>query len=107
MNHSNRGGKIYDSTCLNEHCLHGILPLDSVCLASAELASEILEMKVLYKQPGRCIGWHSVTITENGDLLAAFSGDRNVHVSPDGRTQMVDSHGQHRIKRRCMAIYEY
>jgi sialidase-1 len=68
-----------------------ILSLDSVCLASVELATEILETKVLCKQPGRYIGWPSAAVAENGDLLAVFSGDRDAHVSPDGKTQMVRS----------------
>jgi hypothetical protein len=51
----------------------------------------ILDVKVLCKQPGKYIGWPSIAVAPNGDLLAVFSGDREAHVSPDGKTQVVRS----------------
>ena len=51
----------------------------------------ILETRVLCKQPGKYIGWPTIAVAPNGDLLVVFSGDRDAHVSPDGRTQMVRS----------------
>ena len=53
--------------------------------------TEILTTKVLCKQPGRYIGWPSITKAKNGDILAVFSGDRYGHVCMAGKTQMVRS----------------
>lgn len=46
---------------------------------------------VICKQPGRYIGWPSVAKTKDGRLLAGFSGDREDHVCPYGKTQIVFS----------------
>jgi len=46
---------------------------------------------VICKQPGRYIGWPTVARTADGELLAAFSGDRAQHVCPFGKTQLVRS----------------
>jgi photosystem II stability/assembly factor-like uncharacterized protein len=78
-----------------------------VCLASAgfgqepaaeihgapvqQKRAEIIWTKVLCKQPGRYIGWPSVCVRKNGEVLAVFSGDRDEHVCPFGKVQMVRS----------------
>ena len=51
----------------------------------------ITDSKVLAKQPGKYIGWPSIAVAPNGDLLAVFSGNRAGHVSNDGIIQMVRS----------------
>ena len=43
------------------------------------------------KQPGRYIGWPTIARTAEGELLIAFSGDREGHVCPFGKTQVVRS----------------
>jgi sialidase-1 len=53
--------------------------------------AEILWTKVLCKQPGRYIGWPTVCARANGELVAVFSGDRDGHVCPFGKVQMVRS----------------
>lgn len=53
--------------------------------------AEILWTKVLCKQPGRHIGWPTVCVRKDGELLAVFSGDRDEHVCPWGKVQMVRS----------------
>jgi len=53
--------------------------------------AEILCTKVLCKEPGRYIGWPSVCTRKNGEILAVFSGDRDAHVCPWGKVQMVGS----------------
>jgi hypothetical protein len=53
--------------------------------------AEIVWTKVLCKQPGRYIGWPSVCARKNGELLAVFSGDRDEHICPFGKVQMVRS----------------
>lgn len=56
--------------------------------------AEILWTKVLCRQPGRYIGWPTVCARKNGELLAVFSGDRDEHVCPFGKVQMVRSADQ-------------
>jgi hypothetical protein len=51
----------------------------------------IIETKVLCKQPGRYIGWPTVCRTDDNELLVVFSGDRDQHVCPWGKVQMVRS----------------
>ena len=46
---------------------------------------------VICKQEGRYIGWPTVGRTAEGDLLVAFSGDRDLHVCPFGKTFTVRS----------------
>ena len=53
--------------------------------------AELLWTKPLCKEDGRYIGWPTVCRAANGDLLAVFSGDRDQHVCPWGKVQMVRS----------------
>lgn len=46
---------------------------------------------VICKQPGRYIGWPTIVRTSKGELIVTFSGDRDAHVCPWGKTQMVRS----------------
>ena len=65
---------------------------DIICGASRlQPRAELLWTKVLCKEEGRYIGWPSVCRAPNGDLLAVFSGDRDAHVCPWGKVQMVRS----------------
>ncbi len=54
-------------------------------------AAEIIETKVICKQKGRYIGWPTICRRSGGELLVVFSGDRDAHVCPFGKTQMVRS----------------
>jgi len=49
------------------------------------------ESFVICKQPGRYIGWPTIARTAEGELLVVFSGDREAHVCPFGKTQIVRS----------------
>ncbi len=51
----------------------------------------ILSTRVICKQPGRYIGWPTIGRLPDGELLAVFSGDRDAHVDPFGKTQLVRS----------------
>ncbi|MBI5382416.1 MAG: exo-alpha-sialidase [Opitutae bacterium] len=42
-------------------------------------------------EPARYIGWPTLAQTREGELIAAFSGDRDAHVCPWGKTQIVRS----------------
>ena len=58
---------------------------------TAPYKAAILSEKVICKQPGRYIGWPTIAKTRGGELLITFSGDRDAHVCPWGKTQMVRS----------------
>lgn len=53
--------------------------------------AEILGEYVLVHQPGRYIGWPGIVCTGEGTLIATFSGDRDWHVCPWGKSQMTRS----------------
>ncbi len=52
---------------------------------------EVVSTQVLCKQPGRYIGWPTIAKTAQEELLVVFSGDRDSHVCPYGKTQIVRS----------------
>ncbi|MFA6561235.1 MAG: sialidase family protein [Verrucomicrobiia bacterium] len=52
---------------------------------------------VICKQMGRYIGWPTIVRTSKGELIVTFSGDRDAHVCPWGKTQMVRSADNGRI----------
>jgi hypothetical protein len=56
-----------------------------------EPGADILFTTVVCKEPGRYIGWPTVVKTASGELLAVFSGDRDEHVCPWGKTEIVRS----------------
>ncbi len=58
---------------------------------SNSLATSILSTQVICKEPGRYIGWPTITKTREGELITVFSGDRDAHVCPWGKTQMIRS----------------
>ncbi|MFC1453202.1 sialidase family protein [Verrucomicrobiota bacterium] len=51
----------------------------------------ILESRVVCKQPGRYIGWPTIAKAAGGELLVVFSGDRDEHVCPFGKTFLTRS----------------
>ncbi len=53
--------------------------------------ADIIETRVICKQPDRYIGWPTITKTSSGELLAVFSGNRDDHVCPYGITQLIRS----------------
>ena len=54
--------------------------------------ADALWTRVICKQPGRYIGWATVARTKKtGELLAVFSGDRDHHICPWGKTHLVRS----------------
>ena len=52
---------------------------------------DALWTRVICKQPGRYIGWPTIARSKTGDLLAVFSGDREEHICPWGKTHLVRS----------------
>jgi len=59
-------------------------------MAEKKIAT-IITTKVICKEPGIYIGWPTIAKTHNGELLVVFSGDRDAHVCPFGKTEMVRS----------------
>lgn len=59
--------------------------------AAAVTSAEILETKVICREEGRYLGWPTVCRRANGELLVVFSGDRDQHVCPWGKVQLIRS----------------
>lgn len=57
----------------------------------ATQTTPILESKTICKQPGRYIGWPAIVRTPSNELLAVFSGDRDAHVDPFGKSFLIRS----------------
>jgi len=53
--------------------------------------AELLWTRPLCKEPGRYIGWPTICLAKNGELMCVFSGDRDEHVCPFGKVQLVRS----------------
>lgn len=53
--------------------------------------AEIAWVKDICVEKDRYIGWPSVCRLRNGDLIAVFSGDREQHICPYGKVQMIRS----------------
>lgn len=56
-----------------------------------QVRAEIKWVKEICVEKDRYIGWPTVCRLANGDLLAVFSGDRDSHICPWGKVQMVRS----------------
>ena len=67
-----------------------ILPVD----AQGVQPASIISTRVICSQPGRYVGWPTIAMTAEKDLLVVFSGDRDAHVCPWGKTQMIRSSDQ-------------
>jgi hypothetical protein len=52
----------------------------------------VISNKVI--EPNRYIGWPTLAKTKEGELIVAFSGDRDAHVCPWGKTQIIRSNDQ-------------
>ena len=67
----------------------------TLCGAISHAANQGIQVErqsaVICKQPGRYIGWPTIARRADGELLISFSGDREAHVCPFGKTQMVRS----------------
>jgi len=74
----------------------------------AKVAAPVLNYvgttRVICKQPGRYIGWPTVTRLSDDELLTVFSGDRDAHVCPFGKTQMIRSRDNGRTWSKTITI---
>ena len=55
------------------------------------IPADILWSRVICKQPGRYIGWPTIVRCRGGALAIVFSGDRDEHVCPWGKTHFTRS----------------
>jgi hypothetical protein len=53
--------------------------------------ADVISSSTICKQPGRYIGWPTIGRMPDGELLVVFSGDRDAHVDPFGKTFLVRS----------------
>ena len=53
--------------------------------------AEIIAKRIICKEPGRYIGWPTIVRTRAGELIIVFSGDRDSHICPWGKMEMVRS----------------
>ena len=67
---------------------HGGLYTD---VPKVQARAEVFWTKPICVETNRYIGWPSVCRLKNGDIIAVFSGDRDEHVCPFGKVQMVRS----------------
>ena len=68
---------------LDEDRIHGA--------PKVQARAEIIWTRAICKEADRYIGWPTICRRKNGELLAVFSGDRQYHVCPWGKVQMVRS----------------
>ena len=69
-----------------------VLGANEICGAPrVQTRAEIIWTKALCKEPERYIGWPTVCRAQNGELIAVFSGDRDEHVCPFGKSQLIRS----------------
>ena len=59
------------------------------CAAAKE--ADVLWTRVIAQEPGRQCSWPSVAKAADGSIIAVFSGDREAHICPWGKVQMVKS----------------
>ena len=58
---------------------------------SSHPATNVIWTRPICVEEGRYIGWPSVCRLKSGEILAVFSGDRDTHVCPYGKVQVVRS----------------
>lgn len=70
-----------------------VVSLVLITVASAVFGREaqILGRQVVCREPGRYLGWPTLCRRANGEMLVVFSGDRDAHVCPWGKVQLVRS----------------
>ena len=87
---------IYTQIAVLMSCLFGLpvagaarleIPVAPKCQEKAE----IRWTRTICVEKGRYIGWPSVCRLSNGEILAVFSGDRDEHICPYGKVQMIRS----------------
>jgi len=68
-----------------------LFPFAFALVEGAAAMSVEKQSLVICKEPGRYIGWPTIARAADGELWVVFSGDRDQHVCPFGKTQRVVS----------------
>lgn len=77
---------------MRDYCLFATLvAVIAVCGALAADGAEIMWTRVIALESGRQCSWPSVAMAADGSIIAVFSGDREAHICPWGKVQMVKS----------------
>jgi sialidase-1 len=63
----------------------------AACLAAADSAATVHEVKVISPDPGYYHGWPTLCRRRGGELIVTYSGGREGHVCPFGRVEMMTS----------------
>ncbi|MBQ3288445.1 MAG: glycoside hydrolase family 127 protein [Kiritimatiellae bacterium] len=71
----------FGATCLRTTCFP----------TAAAKGAEIVWTRVIAQEEGRQCSWPSVAKAADGSIIAVFSGDREAHICPWGKVQMVKS----------------
>ena len=69
-----------------------------------EINAVIISTNVICKEPGKYIGWPSIVKTSRGEIIVVFSGDRDAHICPWGKTEMVRSRDSGRYWSRPVIV---
>ena len=51
----------------------------------------IIDHQIICRQEGRYIGWPTIARLPDGELVTVFSGDRDAHIDPFGKSMLVRS----------------
>ena len=77
---------------MRDYCLFATLvAVVAVCGTLAADGAEIMWTRVIALESGRQCSWPSVAMAADGSIIAVFSGDREAHICPWGKVQMVKS----------------
>lgn len=68
-----------------------ILSAAALWVSAAWCAPSVAWTKVIAREEGRQCSWPSVAKCRDGSLVVVFSGDREAHICPWGKVQMVKS----------------
>lgn len=52
---------------------------------------QVKDVKTISAEPGYYVGWPTITARANGDLAVVYSGERDYHVCPFGRVEIITS----------------
>jgi len=68
-----------------------VCSLSTIDVTAEPQQADVISTTVICKEHDRYIGWPTIALTLKGELIAVFSGDRDEHVCPWGKTEMVRS----------------
>ncbi|MBN2309120.1 MAG: exo-alpha-sialidase [Candidatus Hydrogenedentes bacterium] len=81
------------AACGSAHGAEGVLTVQDTDISAFQdqPTATILSSGVIWAPEDIYIGWPTIVKTRDNELIVAFSGDRDAHVCPWGKTQIVRS----------------